>query len=104
MDKQFVLSALAAESYNFFSGSNICFTISNCNYLFQKIYGAFAYTVKSWYENSKFFRYFKKVINSYLVEMYKTLRAAEILVGAVAGSRAGGDAGLVVPTTLHAAI
>ena len=73
-------------------------------YLFQKIYGAFAYTVKSWYENSKFFRYFKKVINSYLVEMYKTLRAAEILVGAVAGSRAGGDAGLVVPTTLHAAI
>ena len=73
-------------------------------YLFQKIYGAFAYTVKSWYENSKFFRYFKKVINSYLVEMYKTLRAAEILVGAVAGSRAGGDAGLVVPTTLHATI
>ena len=36
--------------------------------------------------------------------MYQTLRTAEILVGAVAGARAGGDAGLVVPTTLHAAI
>ena len=36
--------------------------------------------------------------------MYQTLRTAEILVGAVAGARAGGDTGLVVPTTLHAAI
>ena len=73
-------------------------------YLFQKIYGSFAYTVKSWYGKSQFFTYFNKVINSELVEMYQTLRTAEILVGAVAGSRAGGDAGLVVPTTLHAAI
>ena len=36
--------------------------------------------------------------------MYQTFRTAELLVGGVADALAGGDAGLVVPTTLHAAI
>ena len=70
-------------------------------YLFQKIYGSFAYTVKSWYGESQFFTYFNQFTTCRNV---KTFRTAEILVGAVADALAGGDAGLVVPTTLHAAI
>ena len=46
----------------------------------------------------------KSSICNLYVEIYKTFRTAEILVGAVADALAGGDAGLVVPTTLHAAI
>ena len=46
----------------------------------------------------------KSSIYNLYVEIYKTFRTAEILVGAVADALAGGDAGLVVPTTLHAAI